>query len=242
MSASRVPDPRAGSCSTPAERRVGGRGSLLVARAGLALAARAWRRRARRSLVLLALASRCSYATMICCTSGWRTTSTSVNVQNAMPSMPREELARLGEAAAGAVREVDLGDVAGDHRLRGVAEAREEHAHLLARRVLRLVEDDEAVVQRAAAHEGERRDLDLAARDRPSALVDVHHVVERVVERAQIRVHFLGEVARAGSRVLAGLDRRAREDDALDARSSSACTAIAMARYVFRCPRGRCRT
>ena len=45
-----------------------------------------------------------------------------------------------------------------------VAEARQEHAHLLARRVLRLVEDDEAVVERAAAHERERRDLDRAAR------------------------------------------------------------------------------
>ena len=44
-------------------------------------------------------------------------------------------------------------------------EAGEEHLHLLAGGVLRLVEDDEGVVQRAAAHEGERRDLDRAPLD-----------------------------------------------------------------------------
>ena len=38
----------------------------------------------------------------------------------------------------------------------------EEHLHLLGRGVLRLVQDDEAVVERASAHEGQRRDLDDA--------------------------------------------------------------------------------
>ena len=63
------------------------------------------------------------------------------------------------ERAAG---QVDLGDVAGDDGLGAEADAGEEHLHLLGRRVLRLVEDDEAVVQRAAAHERERRHLDGA--------------------------------------------------------------------------------
>ena len=153
---------------------------------------------------------------MIFCTSGWRTTSTSVNVQNAMPSMPCEQrlAPRRGRSRA-PLREIDLGHVAGDHRLRRVAEAGEEHAHLLARGVLRLVEDDEAVVERAAAHERERRDLDLAARDQPLGALDVHHVVQRVVERAQVRVHLLREIARQKAELLAGLDRGARQDDAL---------------------------
>ena len=60
-------------------------------------------------------------------------------------------------------RQVDLRHVAGDDDLRAEAEPRQEHLHLLGRGVLRLVEDDEAVVQRAAAHERERRDLDRAA-------------------------------------------------------------------------------
>jgi hypothetical protein len=52
-------------------------------------------------------------------------------------------------------REIDLRDVAGDDRLRAEPEARQEHLHLLAGRVLRLVEDDERVVQRPAAHEAQ---------------------------------------------------------------------------------------
>src|SRR5436190_18412621 len=57
---------------------------------------------------------------------------------------------------------VDLGDGAGDNDLRAEAESRQEHLHLLGSRVLGLVEDDEGVVERPAAHEGERRDLDRA--------------------------------------------------------------------------------
>ena len=46
--------------------------------------------------------------------------------------------------------------------------------------------------------------------DEPCRLVGVHHVVERVVERAQVRVHLLGEIARQEAELLAGLDRGAR--------------------------------
>jgi hypothetical protein len=67
---------------------------------------------------------------------------------------------RLDQAALLAALQVDLRDVAGDHRLGADADAGQEHLHLLRRRVLRLVEDDEGVVQRAPAHVGQRRDLD----------------------------------------------------------------------------------
>ena len=60
-------------------------------------------------------------------------------------------------------RQVDLRHIAGDDHFRVEAHARQEHFHLLAGGVLRLVEDDEAVVQRAAAHVGKGRDLDVAA-------------------------------------------------------------------------------
>ena len=62
-----------------------------------------------------------------------------------------EDVADRQEArAAASLGEVDLGDVAGDDDLRAEAEPGEEHLHLLGRRVLRLVEDDERVVERAA--------------------------------------------------------------------------------------------
>ena len=115
------------------------------------------------------------------------------------------------------MRQIDLRHVAGDHGLRAEAEPRQEHAHLLARRVLRLVQDHERVVQRAAAHERERRDLDLPPLAKLLDALEVEHVVQRVVERAQVGVDLLREVARQKSELFAGLDRRAAEDDALDA-------------------------
>ena len=68
--------------------------------------------------------------------------------------------AREPRAPAG---HVDLGDVAGHDHLRAEPDAGQEHLHLLGRRVLRLVEDDEAAVEGPAAHEGQGCDLDGAA-------------------------------------------------------------------------------
>ena len=73
-----------------------------------------------------------------------------------------------------------------------------------------------ALRQRAAAHEGERRDLDLAGLQRALDDARVHQVVERVVDRAQIGIDLLAHVAGQEAEPLAGLDRRARQDDAVD--------------------------
>ena len=64
------------------------------------------------------------------------------------------------------------------------------------------------------AHERQRRDLDGAALDQLPRPVEVHHVVERVVERPEIGVHLLREVAGQEAELLARLDRRTREHDA----------------------------
>ena len=61
-----------------------------------------------------------------------------------------------------------------------------------------------------------RRHLDEAAREQLVGLLEVHHVVERVVERAQVRDHLLRHAAGQEAEPLARLDRRAREHDALD--------------------------
>ena len=47
-------------------------------------------------------------------------------------------------------------------------------------------------------------------------LLDVHHVEERVVERPQVRIDLLVEVARQEAELLPRLDGRTREDDASD--------------------------
>ncbi len=89
---------------------------------------------------------------MISCTSGWRTTSRSVKVMKRMPGMPRRmAAASLSPDALPAGRSI---------RFRAVAEAGEEHLHLLGGRVLGLVEDDEGVVQRVVREEEVIRDVE----------------------------------------------------------------------------------
>ena len=126
-----------------------------------------------------------------------------------------EEADRLDQSRGLAGRQVDLARVAGDDHLRVLAEPGEEHLHLHRRGVLRLVENDDGVGERAAAHEGERRHLDQARLQSALDLVGRHHVVERVVERAEIGVDLLAHVAGQEAEPLAGLDRRPRQDDAL---------------------------
>src|SRR5680860_895589 len=102
-----------------------------------------------------------------------------------------EDVADDDQAGALVGRQVDLGDVAGDHHARVEAEPGEEHLHLLGAGVLRLVEDHEGVVEGAAAHEGERRHLDHTALEVAVDPVGVEHVVEGVEERPQVGVCLL---------------------------------------------------
>ena len=112
------------------------------------------------------------------------------------------------------LRQIDLRLVAGDHHLRIHAESREQHLHLHRRRVLRFVDDDERVAERAAAHEGERRDLDDALLERALHALERHHLVERVVQRPKIRIDLRLHVAGKKAEVLARLDGGSREHDA----------------------------
>ncbi len=129
--------------------------------------------------------------------------------------MPVRMRSRPMQPAAPALH-VDLGDVAGHDHLRSEADAGEEHLHLLGRGVLGLVEDDEAVVERAAAHERQRRHLDGLALEQLLRALRLDHVVERVVQRAEVGVDLGHQVARQEAEPLAGLDRGPGEDDALD--------------------------
>jgi hypothetical protein len=120
------------------------------------------------------------------------------------------------EAAEFVAGEVDLGDIAGDNATGTDAEAGEEHEHLLGGGVLRLVEDDEGIAQRAAAHVGQRGDLDDIAGHEFLQFVSFEEVVEGVVERAEVGKDFFLEVARQEAKGLAGFDGWAGEDDAFD--------------------------
>src|SRR5437588_2139797 len=126
-----------------------------------------------------------------------------VEVYETQPVDAIQHLVEADETAA-APGHVDLGDVARDHRSGAESDARQEHLHLLGRRVLGLVEDDEAVIKRTATHEGQGGDLDGAPLEQALGPLRFEHVVQGVVERPQVRVDLGHEVARKKAQALAG--------------------------------------
>src|SRR5260221_9590325 len=109
-----------------------------------------------------------------------------------------DDLHRLAKPGRAAYWQVDLRDVARDDRLRAEPQAGQEHLHLLRRRVLRFVEDDEGVVQPAAAHEPDRRHLNRAALEQALGALGLDHVVEGVIERPEVRVDLFLQIAGQG--------------------------------------------
>src|SRR6266545_2855321 len=108
-----------------------------------------------------------------------------------------QDVLYLDEARRLLARQVDLRDVTRDDDLRAEAEPCQEHLHLLRARVLRLVEDDERVVEGAAAHERERCDLDDPLVEVRLDPVGLEHVVQRVEQRPQVRIDLRERAARA---------------------------------------------
>ena len=142
-----------------------------------------------------------SYALTMSCTIRWRTTSWASSSTNARSGIP----ARMSRTASRPERPRPSGrSIWVTSPVTTILEPKpepgEEHLHLLGRGVLRLVEDDERVVQRAAAHERERRHLDGAALHQPAHDLGLEHVVERVVERPEVRDRPWRGCRRAGSR------------------------------------------
>src|ERR1700757_5450 len=106
-----------------------------------------------------------------------------------------EDLDCRPQTGPGAPRKVDLGDVPGDDDLRPKTQPGEEHLHLLGGGVLRLVENDERVVQGPSPHVPQWRHLDHPRGHQLWDQLGVHHVVQRVIQRPQIRVDLLAQRA-----------------------------------------------
>ena len=133
-----------------------------------------------------------------------------------MPSMPRSMSITGIETRIFTTRQVDLRHVARHDEARVAPHTRKEHLELRDGRVLRFVQNHEGVVERAAAHERERSDLHRPVLHEAAELRGGDHIVQRVVQRLQIRVEFLLHVTGQEAQLLAGLDGRARQNDTLD--------------------------
>ena len=113
------------------------------------------------------------------------------------------------------VGQIDLGHVAGDDDFRAKAKAGQEHFHLLPGGVLGFVQNDEAVVQGAAAHIGQRRNLNGAALLIFLEGLRPQHIVQRVIQRPQVGVYLVLQVAGQEAQPFPRFHRRAGEDNAV---------------------------
>ena len=123
-------------------------------------------------------------------------------------------LGGLQQTALLVAREVDLGQVACHHEFGVAAHSSEEHFELRRCCVLGLVEDDEGVVQGAAAHECQRGYLDGAVLPVGEQFLLRNHVAQGVVERLQVGVELVAQVAGQESKVFASLDGGASQHNA----------------------------
>ena len=73
-----------------------------------------------------------------------------------------EHVACVDEATSLRMRQVDLREVACDDHLGAHAQAGEEHLYLRHSGVLRLIEDNNSIGERSAAHESQGRNLNNA--------------------------------------------------------------------------------
>ena len=122
----------------------------------------------------------------------------------------------LAQLAALDRRQVDLSDVAGDHRPRAEAQTGEKHFHLFAGGVLGFVQDEKGVVESAAAHKGQGSHLDDAALLLGRQVGRAQHVPQGVVQGAQVGVDLFLHVAGQKTQLFPGFHGGSGEHDALD--------------------------
>ena len=107
-----------------------------------------------------------------------------------------ELVERVLQTRGHATGKVDLREVPRDDHLRAHAEACEEHLHLLWRSILRFVEDDDGITQRATTHEGQWGDLDDARVYEVLELGGRDEFAEGVIEWLEVGVELILHLAR----------------------------------------------
>src|SRR5581483_11737588 len=117
--------------------------------------------------------------------------------------------------AASLIGQIDLSDVARNQRLGIKPKAGDEHLHLLGGGVLGLVKNNERIVESAAAHERDRRNLDDVLFQIPVHLLELEHVIQSVIQRPQVGIDLFLQRTRQEAQTLSRFNRRAGEYDAV---------------------------
>ena len=120
-------------------------------------------------------------------------------------------------------RQIDLRDVSRDDDFGTHAHSRQKHFHLGSRCILPLIENDASIVQRSPAHISERGDLDDLGFHVLLDLLEFEQIVERVQQRAKVRVDLRDQIAGQEAEPFAGFHSRAYQHNLLDCPLSQEC-------------------
>lgn len=127
-----------------------------------------------------------------------------------------EDFDGVTQTRFGVTRQVNLGDVTGDNRFRVKANTRQEHLHLFDGGVLALIQNDERVVKRTATHVGQRSNFNHVTLDELFNFLEAEHFEQRVIQRAQVGIYFLTQIARQEAQFFTGFNSRAGQQDTAD--------------------------
>ena len=127
-----------------------------------------------------------------------------------------QDLAGLHQSGAPGIGQIDLGHVPGDNGLGVETQPGQKHLHLFRGGVLRLIQNDKAVVQRASPHIGQRRHLYIAPLLVLLEIFRPQHIKQGVVQRPQVRVHLVLQVAGEEAQLFAGFHGGTGQHDAVD--------------------------
>ena len=95
------------------------------------------------------------------------------------------------KSRSGLWRKIDLGDIAHNDHLGIQTETGEKHFNLMSCRILRLIEENDRIIQYTSSHKSQRRYLNDVVIHVLPELRRRDHFLQRVVERLEVRVEFI---------------------------------------------------
>ena len=117
------------------------------------------------------------------------------------------------KTAPGIKGKVLLRQVSGDDHSGAETDSRQEHLHLSRGRILRFIQDDKRIVERAAAHISKRCNLDRTLLGILGVTLRPHDLIERIVQRTKIWIHLALQVTWKETQFLSGFYGRPGHDD-----------------------------
>ena len=114
-----------------------------------------------------------------------------------------QHLTGVHQARADTARQVNLRHITGNHSGGAKTNTSQKHLHLLASGVLTLVENNIGTIESASAHVGQWSNFYYIALLQFGDGFKAQHLVQGVVQRAQIGVYFLSQISRQKAQSLA---------------------------------------